>query len=188
PHQHIIIATPSLQDAPQIYEILNEPRVYRWVSDPPFPYLLEHAVSWLTKAKAEVDAILNELEQSNAESPDGPLKLVGACPVRSILEENDDGSYIYLGDCGIIRNRFEDVMGVEERARLVQENNARPVGDPDIIWTMGDYLRPSHHGKGIMTAVLGTLLKTWGILLMNICCVRVFEKNGFVLRKSAWIW
>jgi len=137
PHQRIIIATPSLQDAPQISELFNEPRIYRWVLDPPFPYLLEDAISWLTKAKAEVDAILNELEQADAESPGGPLKLVGACPVRSILEENDDGSYTYLGECGIFRSRFEDVMDVEERAWLVQENNARPVGDPDIIWEMG---------------------------------------------------
>jgi len=143
-----------------------------------------------------VDAILNELERANAENPDGPLKLVGTCPVRSILEENDDGSYTYLGGCGFMRSRFDDVMDVEERARLVEENNARPVGDPDIIWAMGDYLKPSHHGKGIMTAVVGILLNAWGIPRMNIRCVqaivlegntgsvRVFEKNGFVLRKT----
>jgi hypothetical protein len=98
---------------------------------------MEHAVSWLTQAKADADAIWNELEQANTESPDGPLKVVDGCPVRSILEENDDGSYTYLGDCGFDRNMFHDVMDVEERARLVQENDARPAGDPDIIWSMG---------------------------------------------------
>jgi len=47
-----------------------------------------------------------------------------------------------------------------------------------------------------MTAVVGTLLKGWGVPRMNIRCVRVitlegnigsvrvFEKNGFVLRKT----
>jgi hypothetical protein len=137
PHQRIIIAAPRLHDAPQIHEILNDPHVYRWTISPPFPYLMEHAVSWLTQAKANADAIWNELEQANTESPDGPLKVVDGCPVRSILEENDDGSYTYLGDCGFDRNMFYDVMDVEERARLVQENDARPAGDPDIIWSMG---------------------------------------------------
>jgi hypothetical protein len=98
---------------------------------------MEHAISWLTQAKADADAIWNELEQASTESPDGPLKIVGGCPVRSILEENDDGSYTYLGDCGFIRHMFDDVTDAEERARLVQENNARLPGDPDIIWSMG---------------------------------------------------
>jgi hypothetical protein len=98
---------------------------------------MEHAISWLTQAKADADAIWNELEQAKAESPDGPLKIVSGCPVRSILEENDDGSYTYLGDCGFIRHTFDEVLDVDERARLLQENNARPAGDPDIIWSMG---------------------------------------------------
>jgi hypothetical protein len=135
PHQRIIIAAPSLHDASQIPDIMNDPRVYRWIVNPPFPYLMEHAVSWLTLAKADADAIWNESEQADAESPDGSL--VDGCPVRSILEENDDGSYTFLGDCGIGRSTFDEVIDVEERTRLVQENNARPAGDPDIIWSMG---------------------------------------------------
>jgi hypothetical protein len=137
PHQRIIIATPRLHDAPQIYELLNDPRIYRWITGPPFPYLMEHAVSWLTQAKVDADAIWNELEQANAESPDGPLKIVGGCPVRSVLEENDDGSYTYLGDCGFVRHTFDDITDVEERTRLLQENNARPAGDPSTIWSIG---------------------------------------------------
>jgi len=196
PHDRIIIAAPSPHDAPQIYELMNDPRIYRWVMAPPFPYLIEHAVSWLAGAKTTADAVWKELEEANAEGPDGPLKIVGECPVRSILEENEDGSYTYLGDCGIYRSRFEDIMDGEERARLVEENNARPTGDPDIIWALGDYLKPSHHGRGIMTAVVGSLLKVWGIPRMNIHCVRpvvlegntgsvrVFEKNGFGHNKT----
>lgn len=101
---------------------------------------MEHAVSWLTQTKGEADAIWDELQHANAESPDGPLKMVGGCPVRSILEENEDGSYTFLGDCSIDRDRFDDVMDLEERARLVKENNARPAGDPDIIWSIGGIL------------------------------------------------
>ncbi|KAI0248385.1 GNAT domain-containing protein [Lactifluus subvellereus] len=196
PHDRIVIVTPRLQDAAELCEILNDPRVYRWVANPPFPYTMEHAISWLTQSKAEADAIWNELEQASAESPSGPPKFVGGCPLRSILEENADGSYTFLGTCGIDRNTYDDVMDLEERARLVHENNARPVGDPNIIWRIGYYLRPSHHGRGIMTAVVGMLMKSWGIPRMNVRNVepavfegntssqRVLEKNGFVLRKT----
>jgi hypothetical protein len=137
PHDHIIIAAPRLQDAAQLCEILNDPRVYPWVADPPFPYTMEDAISWLTQCKAEADAIWNELEQANAECPNGPPKIVGRCPVGSILEENADGSYTFLGTCGIDRCKYEDVLDAQERARLVHENNTRPVGDPDIVWRIG---------------------------------------------------
>jgi hypothetical protein len=111
---------------------------------------MEHAVSWLTQAKADADAIWNGLEQANAESPDGPLKLVGGCPVRSVLEENDDGSYTYLGDCGFVRHTFDDVTDVEERARLLRENNARPAGDPSIIWSMGGMCAQIRLTRGVI--------------------------------------
>lgn len=54
-----------------------------------------------------------------------------------------------------------------------------------------DYLAPSHHGKGIMPAALGTLIREWAIPRMHVktiyglafkdnsASVRVFEKNGF---------
>ena len=137
PHQRIIIAAPRLDDAPQLVEILNDSGVYRWLTAPPYPYSMEHAVSWFTQIKADADEIWNELEKANAESPDGPLKIVSGCPVRSILEENDDGTYMFLGTCSLERYAFDDIKDDEERAHLVQENNARPTGDPDIIWTMG---------------------------------------------------
>lgn len=133
PHDHIIIVAPRLQDAAELCEIMNDPRVYRWISNPPFPYTMEDAISWLTRTKAEADAIWSELEQANAEYP----RIVGGCPISSILEENGDGSYTFLGSCAIDRYTYEDVMDIKERARLVQENNARPVGDPNIIWRIG---------------------------------------------------
>lgn len=57
-------------------------------------------------------------------------------------------------------------------------------------------LASSHHGRGIMSAVLATLLKEWVIPRMgvrnirveamvgNVGSVRVFEKNGFVLEDT----
>ena len=144
PHQRIIIAAPRLDDAPQLLELLNDPGVYRWVTAPPYPYSMEHAVSWSTQVKADADEIWNELEKAKAENPDGPLKIVGGCPVRSILEENDDGTYTFLGTCSLERYGFDDVKDDEERTHLVQENKARPTGDPDIIWTMGSMCAQTH--------------------------------------------
>lgn len=59
-----------------------------------------------------------------------------------------------------------------------------------------DYLAASHHGRGIMSAALGTLIRYWGIPRMNARIIRaetfsgnegskrVFEKNGFVFEKE----
>ncbi|KAI0066413.1 hypothetical protein BV25DRAFT_1820344 [Artomyces pyxidatus] len=193
PLSHIVITPPRLSDAPSAYRHFNDPRIYRWVSSPPFPYLMEHANEWFQKSKGETDIVWKELIEAD---PHGPLKIVGACPVRAIREEKEDGEDIYLGDCGFARYRYDDVMDLEERAKLNAENEARPVGDPDIVWMIGDYIDPSHHGQGIMTAVIGTLMSKWAVPRMNARCVRpsafegnigsvkTFQKNGFVLLKT----
>jgi RimJ/RimL family protein N-acetyltransferase len=62
--------------------------------------------------------------------------------------------------------------------------------------SLADYLAPSHHGQGIMTLAIGTLIEQWIKPRMGakkICAnvwkgnhgsVRVFEKNGFVLEMT----
>ena len=59
-----------------------------------------------------------------------------------------------------------------------------------------DYLAASHHGKGIMSAAIGTLIRDWAVPRMgvrqirietfvdNIASRRVFEKNGFMYEKT----
>lgn len=59
-----------------------------------------------------------------------------------------------------------------------------------------DYLAPSHHGRGIMSAALGTIIREWMVPRMaarkirveafvgNVGSVRVFEKNGFVQEQT----
>ena len=56
---------------------------------------------------------------------------------------------------------------------------------------LADYLAKSHHGRGIMTAVIGAFVNGWIIPMMggriiragsyvgNTGSIRVFEKNGF---------
>jgi RimJ/RimL family protein N-acetyltransferase len=100
--------------------------------------------------------------------------------------------------------------------RYAEENSRRSIGDPEIVWDFGgmsldvsnslpcvltrplngqDYLKPSHHGQGIMTDAIGTLLWRWAVPRMGVRriiatvfggnhgSVRVFQKNGFILTK-----
>lgn len=158
--------------------------------------------------------MLRELEEENSIHPDGPLKIVDACPVRCIREVKANGTELFLGDIGIDRCRYEGLHG-EGIARLVDENMAKKTGDPTIVWSVGgnphevkklrkltnldiltDYLAPSHHGQGIMSAAVAAVLKSWAVprcnahfiqanaFIGNRASVRVFEKNGFTLQKT----
>ncbi|GBE77660.1 hypothetical protein SCP_0105410 [Sparassis crispa] len=195
PLEDIIITPPRVTDAPSIVAILNDPTVCQWLKGPPYPYLPSHADSWLNDAKRESDATLLELKQTCREDSDGTLKLVGSCPVRSLRAVQEDGTDVYIGNVDFRRCAFlEEDPAV--RGRLSEENTQRVVGDPAIVWCLGDYLAPSHHGRGIMTAAVGTLLASWAIPRMGVRrmrveifrgnngSVRVFEKNGFVLEKT----
>jgi len=196
PHQNIIITPPRLDDVPAIVHRLSDPRVYKTLESPPFPYKEEHGVFWVKKIKDLSDTLLQELRDAAEQGMEG-LKVVGGCPVRTLREVQEDGTDIFLGDIGPDRCGFPDLDNDEqEQARLVAANNALAVGDQRIIWCIGDYLAASHHGRGIMSAALGTLISSWMIPRMNARLIRaevftgnkgsarVFEKNGFVLEKT----
>ncbi|KAH9950908.1 GNAT domain-containing protein [Amylocystis lapponica] len=196
PLKNIIITPPRMSDAPFLVQNLNDPSVRRWLKTPPYPYLPSHAESWLPDSKAESDDILRELEQASLDHPDGPLKIVGGCPVRTIREVKEDGTDVFIGDIYLHRCAFQGEEDAEEEKRLCVENAHRELGDPDLVWCIGDYLASSHHGRGIMSAALGALLSLWAVPRMaarrcrveifegNIGSMRVFEKNGFVLKKT----
>ncbi|KAI0931261.1 hypothetical protein AcW1_001287 [Taiwanofungus camphoratus] len=195
PLENIIITPPRMSDAPSMVAILNDPLVCRWILGPPYPYLPSHAESWLESTKKESDAVLQELEQASRETPDGPLKIVGACPVRILREVREDGTEVYLGDIGLRRCVFPHEEP-EEQQRLSEKNKRRAVGDPELIWCIGDYLASSHHGRGIMSVAVRILMSAWAIPRMgvrrmrvetardNAGSARVFQKNGFVLEKT----
>ncbi|KAI0669772.1 acyl-CoA N-acyltransferase [Trametes maxima] len=196
PHDNIIITPPRMSDAPTVVAYMNDPAVYTWLEGPPFPYYMEHADSWLTMVKEGTDVAFQELERLNTEYPDSPPRLVSGQPVRMIREVREDGTDLLLGDVAIIRERWPDVEDKEVKTSLATPNAEKAVGDPDIIWCIGDYLAPSHHGKGIMTAAVKGLLHQWGIPRMgvrqvrvetfadNVGSRRVFEKLGFVFEKT----
>jgi len=188
PYAHIIITPPRMSDAPTIVQILNDPRVYKSLQGPPYPYLPEHAQSWLLSVTLQSDAVLRDLKEAGG---DGKLKIVDDCPVRSLREVKEDGTDVYLGDCTIDRWGWPEIVDRDQRQRLTDGNVARKAGDPDILWGIGDYIASSHHGKGIMTAAVAALRSQWWIPRMGVChiraaafkgnqaSVRVFEKNGF---------
>jgi len=193
PHSHIIYTPPRLSDAPELVPVLNDPKVYRWVHSPPWPFTLEDGISWLKYRTTATDALLNQLKDVDEAEPDAPLLAVGGCPLEIIREQRPDGSDIYVGTCDITRAGFDWELDEEKRTKLKEENNAREAGDPEIVWTIGDYLSPTHHGQGIMSAVVKALVEQWAVPRMNArdirpttfvgndASVRVFTKNGFVL-------
>jgi len=195
-HSHIIITPPRPSDMACYPPILNDPRVHEWLIGPPIPYLPRHAEAWFEQIKGQSDALLSELE---AAKNDTRLITVGICPVRSIREVVEGGKDVYLGDISIDRYTNEKllvVLGPEVQGIPGEQNEQRAVGDPNIIWTIGDYLIPSHHGQGIMTDVIQTVLHNWAIPRMGVRkitaeafvgnegSVKVFQKNDFHLTRT----
>ncbi|TFK26695.1 acyl-CoA N-acyltransferase [Coprinopsis marcescibilis] len=185
-----IILTPprATTDAPKIAEYLQDPRIYEFLVSPPVPYLLEHAESWLARVTNERQPIVDELDEGR--------QVVGGCPFQYLREVKPDGTDELIGSIDLTRCPFGHLMGngaeldwenAEANAKI---NMERPAGDPEIVWTIGDWLAPSHHGKGIMTDAVDTLLNDWGVRMNlhrvivsafpgNIGSIKVFQKNGF---------
>ncbi|KAF8445718.1 acyl-CoA N-acyltransferase [Boletus edulis BED1] len=191
PNDNIILTPPRANDVKCLAPIINDPRVSVWLEGPPIPYRDEHAEEWLAQIIKQGEDILTELREEDRLNPDGQLKLVGGCPVRHIREVLPDGRDIYIGDIGLHRALMEEVLDPDERKKAVATNNEKAVGDPSTVWSFGDYLAPSHHGRGIMSAAMGTIINQWAIPRMGVRCMvgytfsanegskRVFEKNGF---------
>ncbi|KAJ7497993.1 GNAT domain-containing protein [Mycena galericulata] len=172
PFSNIIITPPRMSDVEPSVAILSDPAVSLWMGPmgPTGTYTASQAEGWLTKLKAETDGILDEMGRNS-----GPFS---ECPVRHIREVQEDGTEVFIGDVGIYRSSWSDVLDREERARLVAENNARVAGDPDIVWHVGYYLSPTHHKRGLMTTAVKAMIQ-WGIAWMGVKYIRTsaFEGN-----------
>ncbi|TFK50136.1 hypothetical protein OE88DRAFT_1645865 [Heliocybe sulcata] len=187
PHQNIIITPIRPADADAIIETLNDTRVYDQLASIPHPYTREHAEEWIKLVRARSDELLQQLQGRSDDQP----KVVDGCPVMTLREVKEDGTEVFIGDVTIARSSFMEIGNPDERARLRDENAARPNGDPEIVYMIGDYLAPSHHGHGIMTAAIRTLVHDWAVPRMgcrkilvnvrkgNIGSRRVFEKLDF---------
>jgi hypothetical protein len=129
PFQNIIITPPRLSDVTPSVAIMNEPTVYAWMGRST-PYTASNAEQWIVKVKAETDAVIEDLKAN----PSGPF---GGCPVRHIREVQEDGTEIFIGDVGLVRSYWPELLDVDERKALAEKNKARAPGDPEIAWHVG---------------------------------------------------
>jgi len=177
---------------------MNDHRVFDWIAGPPYPYTLDDSRCWLGKVIPEANAILQQLE----EAKDNPTPIiVGSCPLRSLRQIKEDGADVYIGSLGIMRCMHGELMSPgavnwADKEKNEERNNSIAVGESSVLWSMGNYLAPSHHRQGIMSDAVGTVLHEWGIPRMNVRhmwvstftgndgSVKVFQRNGFKLIKS----
>ncbi|CAE6425542.1 unnamed protein product [Rhizoctonia solani] len=193
PYSNIRLTPPRLSDADAVLEIMNTPEIIMNFATPPYPYLKEHCDGWLQDKIREYESAMVCITKV-----DGDVGFLDLLPLRHIREIGPNGTEIFLGDIGLIReNGFCQIQDEEAREAEANINLTIPVGDPNIVWTFGDYLRPSHHGRGIMTAVIKTVIDSWAVPHMNafkfwaatfpenIGSQRVFLKNGFQIVDRA---
>ncbi|KAF7302876.1 N-acetyltransferase domain-containing protein [Mycena kentingensis (nom. inval.)] len=193
-HPNIILTPPRLSDASAIVPLLTATSgstrglaAYRIhiISVP-------DAEWWLSKVVPLCDALL--AKATEAESQADKI-LFDGCPTRIIRELHDDGTDTFLGDICI------DLAGhwweLEGSGLTTQPDAPRRSSDPNDldIWTIGDYLAPSYHRRGIVSDALQTLITQWAVPRMGVrrmvvttlkgnkASVGVFEKHGFVFRK-----
>ncbi|KAJ5692384.1 hypothetical protein N7462_001807 [Penicillium macrosclerotiorum] len=202
PFSNIIITPHRLNQLQQTIEakvpLLNDPRIYLNLSGPPYPFLPEHEEEYV-KMKCEAgEPVLNAL-RVEFETLVKEQQFFDICPfnvIREVTEQDPHTGHplkdFLIGDVGVNRYMFyEHKHGSEERAQAQRLNEELPAGDERIVWGIGDFLAPSHHGRGIMTQAIRTVLHDWGLPRMNIKLlksaafeenkgsVRVFEKNNF---------
>ncbi|KAJ5087132.1 acetyltransferase GNAT family [Penicillium angulare] len=204
PHSHIIItphrSDPIADGIPARIEILNHPAVYMCLEGPPYPHLQEHAESWCNGKRDEMQEVVESLvcEFQEPSRNGEKARIFDKCPftcIREVTEESSDGdplTDVFIGDIGLVRYSFYEFRsGSDERQAARDRNNAIPGGDENIVWQFGDYLAPSHHGRGIMTGVIRSVIHDWAVPRMNVRDIRasafvgnqgslkVFLKNNF---------
>ena len=129
PHENIIITPPRMEDAASAVRNLSDPRVYKTLQGPPFPYRYEDAIDWLQKIRASSDTLLKELQEAAQEGLGEP-KIVNGCPVRSLREVHEDGSDTFIGDIGTHRCTFTGVADEEERNEQCRRYTVHTHGSP----------------------------------------------------------
>ncbi|QRV97664.1 GNAT family acetyltransferase [Ceratobasidium sp. AG-Ba] len=188
PHSNIRLTPPRMSDADDILPIMNDLTVSINFASPPYPYLREHCDAWLEKVVDQYEKAVETIKKTGEE-----VGYIDIFPLRHIREVAPDGTETFLGDMGLAREfAWNEIRDPEAKAARFNANSNLPPGDPEIIWTIGDYLRPSHHGRGIMTVAIKTMIEAWAVPHMNarkfrastfpdnIGSQKTFLKNGFV--------
>ena len=80
---------------------------------------------------------------------DATLKAVGEFPVRALREIQEDGSDIFIGDIGISRCGYGELMDLngvdwENASERKKFNDSLELGNPSILWSIvGTYQEAS---------------------------------------------
>ncbi|GAA5904077.1 hypothetical protein JCM8208_003437 [Rhodotorula glutinis] len=200
----LILTPPRPQDAAALVSTLNDPLVAPQLVGPPYPYSDELAREFISLKRREAHEVLQRLaararrelrracsgEEQVAEGErEGDEPLDVAAPWLDelplcVIRRADTGEYV--GDFGVHRWLFEDVVDAEERGRLVRENEAKKASDPSALWSFGFYLRPSFHGHGIMAHVLRSVLDSFLFSYLGIdeVCGSAFADNVASVRTQ----
>lgn len=153
----LILTALHPEDAPALVSTLNDPRVAPQLVGPPYPYSDELARDYVRLKRRETREVLLRLaerarrelkgassgartEQQDEQEQGAPSEADEAAPWLDELPLcaircADSGEYV--GDFGVSRWEFEDVVDAEERARLVGENEAKKAGDPSALRSFG---------------------------------------------------
>ncbi|OOQ83405.1 hypothetical protein PEBR_34816 [Penicillium brasilianum] len=224
PHTNIII-TPhrpnSLNETSSaLVKILNDPRVALRLQSTPYPYSTSDGEQWVKANCKDQEGILSALREDfeklgnsvvqNNSSNVLPRKreFFDICPftcIREVLKTDSPTGNpledILIGDVRLARSSFDEYPeGSEERCLAQKQNDELLAGDENVVWSLADFLASSHHGRGIMTLAVRTIIHDWAVPRMNVRqlkswafednpgSLRVFEKNNFVRGHTLKNW
>ncbi|EGD96867.1 hypothetical protein TESG_04295 [Trichophyton tonsurans CBS 112818] len=192
-HPNIIITPPRIEDASELIGILNNFEVAIWLQGPPYPHPVDEARQYLRTVSIPGSLqIRKEIEAHNSSVNGGghgnetTNRFLSGCPVTSIREiDPETGKETLIGCIGIRRNDYYEIEDDAVREAEFKANAAKRVGDGSIIWAMGNFLSPSHKGRGITTMAAKTVID-WGRKHMNIKEVRASMFDGNVASRRVY--
>ncbi|KZO96338.1 hypothetical protein CALVIDRAFT_563834 [Calocera viscosa TUFC12733] len=191
PYENLRLTPFRIIDVEAVVSILNQPAVYSHLLTP-FPFTKEHAEDFIGEQRRRYEAD-RQYFTGDAARPIQDGKVFDYGPMLVIREVRSDGLQVFLGVAGIWRSPFLYEAGEQRREECKRDNDAMPAGDPRIIYSVAYYLDPSFHSKGVMTAAVRELIRSWaiphmsvrdirvGIIENNLGSQRVLEKVGFQL-------
>jgi len=206
PSMQIILTPPRHSDGPAVLATLNDARVYMNLNGPPYPYTEKDweewfpIISYAASTNLEELKVVKELQQAAGDAD--PIcgkagmpcigKLMWASTIREVVRsDSGEEEERFIGAITVERSNFLHILNEEERKKRKEENHSLGQGEPSISWETGFYLTPDCHGRGIMPAVLRTLMNEILVPYMNVHVLtgthfehnlpsrKVFEKCGF---------
>lgn len=133
PLSNFRLTPPRLDDTDAILPIMNDLTVCVNFASPPYPYLREHSEGWLRARILDYEEVMQSVKQV-----EGEVGFVNWFALRHIREVLPDGTDIFVGDAGLMReDAFVEIKDPEARAARATINKNLPTGDPEIVWTIG---------------------------------------------------